>query len=98
MNSGIMRGLGDSRTPLIFLFIACVINIVLDLVLVVWLRLDVRGAAIATIVSQLVSAVLVVLQLLRTKDSYRLVIRKIRLNLFMVMRIVRIGLPAGSSP
>lgn len=95
MGAGILRAIGDSKRPLYYLMASCFTNIVLDLVLVVWLRLDVRGAAIATIVSQLVSAVLVVLQLLRTKDSYRLVIRKIRLNLFIVMRIVRIGLPAG---
>ena len=95
MGAGILRAIGDSKRPLYYLMASCFTNIVLDLVLVVWLRLDVRGAAIATIVSQLVSAVLVVLQLLRTKDSYKLVIRKIRLNLFMVMRIVRIGLPAG---
>lgn len=95
MGAGILRAIGDSKRPLYYLMASCFTNIVLDLVLVVWLRLDVRGAAIATIVSQLVSAVLIVLQLLRTKDSYRLVIRKIRLNLFMVMRIVRIGLPAG---
>lgn len=95
MGAGILRAIGDSKRPLYYLMASCFTNIVLDLVLVVWLRLDVRGAAIATIVSQLVSAVLVVLQILRTKDSYRLVIRKIRLNLFMVMRIVRIGLPAG---
>lgn len=95
MGAGILRAIGDSKRPLYYLMASCFTNIVLDLVLVVWLRLDVRGAAIATIVSQLVSAVLVVLQLLRTKDSYRLVIQKIRLNLFMVMRIVRIGLPAG---
>ena len=95
MGAGILRAIGDSKRPLYYLMASCFTNIVLDLVLVVWLRLDVRVAAIATIVSQLVSAVLVVLQLLRTKDSYRLVIRKIRLNLFMVMRIVRIGLPAG---
>lgn len=95
MGAGILRAIGDSKRPLYYLMASCFTNIVLDLVLVVWLRLDVRGAAIATIVSQLVSAVLVVLQLLRTKDSYKLVIRKICLNLFMVMRIVRIGLPAG---
>lgn len=95
MGAGILRAIGDSKRPLYYLMASCFTNIVLDLVLVVWLQLDVRGAAIATIVSQLVSAVLVILQLLRTEDSYKLVIRKIRLNLFMVMRIVRIGLPAG---
>ncbi|MBS6516591.1 MAG: MATE family efflux transporter [Clostridium sp.] len=95
MGAGILRAIGDSKRPLYYLMASCFTNIVLDLVLVVWLRLDVRGAAIATIASQLVSAVLIIIRLLKTKDSYRLVIRKIRLNLFMVMRIVRIGLPAG---
>ena len=55
MNSGIMRGLGDSRTPLIFLFIACVINIVLDLVFVLVFSWGVFGVALATILAQICS-------------------------------------------
>ena len=74
---------------------SCLTNIVLDIVLVVVLRMEVRGAAIATVFSQLVSAILVVFALMRTTDSYKLIIRKIRLNLFMVKRIIKIGLPAG---
>lgn len=95
MGAGILRAIGDSKRPLYYLMASCFTNIVLDLVLVVWLRLDVRGAAIATIASQLVSAVLVVVRLFKTEDSYRLVVSKIKMNLYMVMRIVRIGLPAG---
>lgn len=95
MGAGILRAVGDSKRPLYYLMASCFTNIVLDLVLVVWLRLDVRGAAIATIASQLVSAVLVVIRLFKTEDSYRLVVSKIKMNLYMVMRIVRIGLPAG---
>ena len=95
MGAGILRAVGDSKRPLYYLMASCFTNIVLDLVLVVWLRLDVRGAAIATIASQLVSAVLVITRLFKTEDSYRLVVSKIKMNLYMVMRIVRIGLPAG---
>lgn len=95
MGAGILRAVGDSKRPLYYLMASCFTNIVLDLVLVVWLRLDVRGAAIATIASQLVSAVLVIIRLFKTEDSYRLVVSKIKMNLYMVMRIVRIGLPAG---
>ena len=93
--NGIYNAQGDSRTPLIFLMISSLTNIVLDIVLVVVLRMEVRGAAIATVFSQLVSAILVVFALMRTTDSYKLIIRKIRLNLFMVKRIIKIGLPAG---
>lgn len=95
MGAGILRAVGDSKRPLYYLMASCFTNIVLDLALVVWLRLDVRGAALATIASQLVSAVLVIIRLFKTEDSYRLVISKIKMNLYMVMRIVRIGLPAG---
>lgn len=95
MGSGILRAVGDSKRPLYYLMASCFTNIVLDLVLVVWLRMDVRGAAVATIASQLVSAVLIIIRLFKTKDSYQLAVSKLKLNLFMVMRIVRIGLPAG---
>ena len=95
MGSAILRATGDSKRPLYYLMASCLTNIVLDLALVVGLKMDVRGAAIATIASQLVSAVLITRRLLKTEDTYKLVIKKIRLNLYMVMRIVRIGLPAG---
>ena len=95
MGAGILRAVGDSKRPLYYLMASCLTNIVLDLALVVGLKMDVRGAAIATIASQLVSAVLITRRLLKTEDTYKLVIKKIRLNLYMVMRIVRIGLPAG---
>ena len=95
MGAGILRAVGDSKRPLYYLMASCLTNIVLDLALVVGLKMDVRGAAIATIASQLVSAVLITRRLLKTEDTYKLIIKKIRLNLYMVMRIVRIGLPAG---
>lgn len=71
------------------------VNIALDIVLVVFFRLGVVGAAIATILSQLFSAFLVVVCLIRTKDMHRLVLRELRLDGRMLKRIIRIGLPAG---
>ena len=95
MGSGILRAAGDSKRPLFFLITGCVTNIILDIVLVVYLRMGVAGAAIATILSQTASAVFVVLVLTRTREMYRLVFSRIRLDRRMLNRIIRIGLPAG---
>ncbi len=95
MGAGILRAIGDSKRPLYFLIASCVTNIVLDIILVVFLKMGVRGAAIATITSQLVSAVLVIWVLLRADGSYRLEWRKIRMSPFIVVRIIQIGFPAG---
>ena len=95
MGAGILRAVGDSKRPLYFLITSCLINIVLDVLLVAVLRLGVAGAAIATISSQLVSAVLVMTALMRTDDMYRLEWRKLRIDKRMLGRIVRIGVPAG---
>ena len=95
MGAGILRAVGDSRRPLYFLIASCFTNIVLDLILVVGVGMGVAGAAVATVASQIVSAVLVFLVLTRTDKSFKLQIRRIHLNPFMAMRIVRIGLPAG---
>lgn len=95
MGAGILRAIGDSKRPLYYLIASCFTNIVLDMVFVVGLHMSVRGAALATILSQLVSAVLILSALMRTDDSYKLVIKKIRLNLHMTGRIVKVGLPAG---
>lgn len=95
IGAGILRAIGDSKRPLYYLMASCFTNIVLDFLFVVGFKMDVRGAALATILSQLVSAVLVLRTLMRTNESYRLFIKKIRINVFMVRRIVQIGLPAG---
>ncbi len=93
--AAILRAVGDSRRPLYFLMASCLFNIVLDLLLVVVLGLGVAGAAIATICSQLLSAVLVAVCLMRTKDMYRLSWRQVGLDGRMLKRIIRIGFPAG---
>lgn len=95
IGSGILRAIGDSRRPLIFLIVACMTNIVLDVVAVLGLNMGVAGAALATILSQTVSAVLVLLTLLRTGKSYRVVPRQIRFHPDLLKNTLRIGLPAG---
>lgn len=95
MGAGILRAVGDSRRPLYFLIASCMLNIVLDILLVAVLKIGVAGAAIATITSQLLSAVLVIVTLMKTKDIFRLEWRKIRIDERMLGRIVRIGIPAG---
>lgn len=95
MGSGILRAVGDSKRPLYFLIASCLTNIVLDVLFVVVFQMGVAGAALATILSQALSAALVMIVLMRTKDMYRLDIRKIRFDGRMFGRIIRIGLPAG---
>jgi putative MATE family efflux protein len=95
MGSGILRAVGDSKRPLYFLIVSCIANIVLDLLFVVVFSLGVAGVGIATVLSQVISAVLVVVALLRTEDSYRLYVRKIRFTSSILRRIVTIGIPAG---
>ncbi len=95
VGAGILRAVGDSRRPLYFLIASCFANILLDLLLIVCFDLGVAGAAIATIYSQALSAVLVILVLVRVKDMHRLDLHKIRIDRKMLHRIVQIGFPAG---
>lgn len=95
MGAGILRAVGDSRRSLYFLIGSCFVNIILDVVLVAVLRMGVAGAALATISSQLFSAILVILCLTRTQDMYKVEWRKIRIDGRMLQRIIRIGIPAG---
>ena len=93
--AAILRAVGDSKRSLYFLMISCLTNIVLDAIFVVTLRLGVLGAALATVLSQLMSAVLVVVCLMRTGDMHRLDWKQVRLDKRMLGRIIRIGFPAG---
>nr|WP_217936565.1 MATE family efflux transporter [Enterocloster clostridioformis] len=95
MGAGILRAVGDSRRPLYFLIASCFTNIILDVLLVAVLRMGVAGAALATITSQLLSAMLVVRALMKTDDMYKLEWKKVRIDQRMLQRIVRIGIPAG---
>lgn len=95
IGSGVLRAVGDSRRPMLFLICAALTNIVLDILLVLGLEMGVRGAAIATVLSQVVSAVLILVSLCHAQPVYRLHFRRIRFHGDMLARIVRIGLPAG---
>lgn len=95
IGSSILRAVGDSRRPLYYLIVCCIINIVLDIVLVVGLGMGVAGAAIATVFAQGVSAVLVVMALCRSTDLFRLELRKIRFHREALELLIKIGLPAG---
>lgn len=95
MGSGILRAVGDSRRPLCYLAVCCLLNIVLDLLLVAVFPLGVAGAAIATTLANLVSAALVMGQLLRAQGDLRLVPQKIRLHGATLLHILGIGVPAA---
>ncbi|MBQ9301277.1 MAG: MATE family efflux transporter [Clostridia bacterium] len=95
IGSGVLRAVGDSRRPLYFLIVSCLVNIVLDVALVLGFEMGVAGAALATILSQLCSAVLVIVTLLRSPHPLHLYAKQIRLHGDLLGRVVRIGLPAG---
>ncbi len=95
MGASILRAVGDSKRPLYFLMASCGVNIVLDLVFVVWFKMEVVGVAIATVLSQVFSAVLVVVTLMRTTLPYHLDLRKIRFHMAMLKKIIWIGIPAA---
>lgn len=95
IGSGILRAVGDSRRPMLFLIAAALTNIVLDIIFVLGLEMGVRGAAYATILSQMVSAAMILFSLHHAMPVYRLRFRKIRFHGDMLRRIVTIGLPAG---
>ena len=95
IGSGILRAVGDSKRPLYFLIVCCFLNIFLDILFVVYLKLGLKGAAFATVISQAVSALLVILSLTKSVDIYRLRPNKIRFYKSLLIAIITIGLPAG---
>lgn len=95
VGTGILRAIGDSKMPLYVLIVCCVVNIVLDLLFVVRFHWNVFGVALATVLAQTVSAILIMLRLCRTKDVYQVRLRSIRFHRSMLQRIVQLGLPTG---
>lgn len=93
--AAILRADGDTKRPLFYLTFAGVVNVVLNLFFVIVLDMDVAGVAIATAVSQLVSAVLVLWALMKKNDACRLDVKKMRFHSAQVGQILKIGLPAG---
>lgn len=95
IGAGILRAVGDSRRPLYFLLVSCVINIVLDLLFVISFDMGVAGVGYATIIAQFVSAILVMLVLMNTHGEYRLFLKKLRMDMPIFRRIISIGAPAA---
>ena len=95
MGAGILRAVGDSKRPFYFLVVCAILNIVLDLTFVLACDMGVRGVALATILSQAISALLVVLTLLRTNTCIRLEWRALRIHWATLWEIIRIGIPAA---
>ncbi len=93
--AGILRAVGDTRRPLIFLTVAGVINVVLNLIFVIAFRMDVLGVGLATVISQFVSAVLVVRCLMKENSNIRLVLKELYIDKHKLLRMIQIGLPAG---
>ena len=95
MGSAILRAAGDAKHPLGFLILCCLVNVVLDLLLVCGFRMGVAGVAVATSLAQMISAVLVCSFLAKSRESYRLNRKLLRADRRMLRRTVRLGLPTG---
>ena len=93
--AAILRAVGDTKSPLIFLSAAGVINVALNLVFVTVLHMNVAGVALATAISQAISAITVVIVLMKRTDACRLELKKMRFYRIQLFKMLRIGLPAG---
>lgn len=93
--ASILRGVGDTRRPLYYLAISGIINVILNIIFVVCFHMDVDGVAIATVISQFISCVLIMRCLLKTKMAYGFSFKKIHIYKKELVEMVKIGLPAG---
>ena len=93
--AAILRAVGDTKRPLIFLVISGVVNACLNLLLVIVFKMDVAGVAIATVISQMISCVLVIGCLYKTDAVYQLRFKKLKIKWAYLGQIFRIGIPAG---
>ncbi len=95
--SAILRAIGDTRRPLYYLFGAGAVNVVLNLIFVILLKMDVAGVALATVISETISAFLIVRCMMRESDEsgIKLELRELKIDRSKFLRILRIGVPAG---
>ena len=96
VGSGILRALGDSRTPFYFLIVANIFNVILDFIFVAFFKLGVAGAAIATVLAQTISAILIIISLTKTELPCRIRFKKLRFYKKHVLEIFKLGLPIGT--
>lgn len=92
---GIFQAVGDSKHPLYYLIISAVTNVVLDILFVAFLGLGIGGAALATTISQFLSAILSFLKLMEVDEIYRIHIKQIQINPGMLLSILKLGIPTG---
>lgn len=95
VGSSILRAIGDSKHPLYYLMVCCLLNIILDILCVVWLDMGVAGAAVATFFSQAASAALVTRKLMVSGGILKLSLKKLRFHANVLRSLLRIGMPAG---
>ena len=95
MGSSILRAVGDSKHPFYVLVACCIANIVLDLVLVVGFDMGVAGAALATVLSQLLSTLMIMVRLCRTKEVYQVRMRELKIHDRVTEKMLRVGVPSG---
>lgn len=95
MGAAIMRAVGDSKRPLLYLVVCCVMNIGLDIFMVVVLKMGIAGAALATVISQCVSALLVTYSLTKAYDTMKLKFRELRMEPGVLSRELKIGIPGA---
>ena len=95
IGAGILRAVGDSTRPFIFLVISAVTNIIFDMIFVKYLAWGVRGAGWATVIAQIVAALATLHSLRHSAAPYRLFLKDIKVNFAMLQRVVSVGVPAG---
>ena len=95
IGSGILRALGDSKTPFYILIVSNILNIVLDLILVIVFKLGVVGVGVATLISEIVSAILIFIMLIKTNLDCKIYIKKLHFHKKYIKEIFRLGLPIG---
>ena len=95
MGAAILRAVGDSKRPFYFLVVCALLNTILDLVFVLYFEMGVFGVALATILSQFISATLVIITLMRSTGCIQLNVKKLRLHKDLCIRILTIGMPAA---
>lgn len=95
MGAGILRAVGDSQRPFYFLMVCAMLNTLLDLLFVLVLDMGVAGVALATVLSQCTSAILVMITLLRSNTCVKLSFKKLRIHWDMMVKIVQVGIPAA---
>ena len=93
--SSLLRSKGDTKRPLYYLTFAGVINVILNLIFVVAFKMDVAGVALATVVSQCISAALIIRCLMLETDGFKLIIKNLKIDKHIALKILRIGIPAG---